>query len=348
MAVQRIAIDELLAFSASHPIIDVRSPSEYGHAHIPQALSIPIFDDEQRKIIGTAYKQQSREQAIKLGLDFFGLKMRSMVENLEQTLNDSNKKTIVVHCWRGGMRSAAVAWLFDLYGYKVYTLQGGYKAYRNWVLRQFSLPYQLRVLSGYTGSGKTEILKELSKEGLPVIDLEALAGHRGSAFGQLGLPQQASNEQFENQLANALAAIRLRFPKQATIWVESESSRIGNLNIHPDFFEQMKKAERIQLNIPFAQRLAYIMAGYGAFPTNELISATERIKNRLGGLDTKTTIAHLTNGATKEAFAILLQYYDRYYDKSKTLYEKAAQVINLDSTDTTINTQYILKQLNLK
>ena len=187
MAVKRIDIDPFLELSQSIPVLDVRSPGEYNHAHIPGAYSLPLFTDEERKIVGTTYKQQSREDAIKIGLDFFGKKMSKMVEEAEEivgrlamtdgrNMNASSRTTaneqrsskqVIVHCWRGGMRSAGVAWLLDLYGFDVYTLVGG-----------------------YTGSGKTYVLNGLEKIGEKIIDLEGLANHKGSAFGAIGqMPQ---------------------------------------------------------------------------------------------------------------------------------------------------------------
>ena len=154
MPVKRIDIDQFLSLAASHPILDVRSPGEYQHAHIPGAISFPLFTDEERKIVGTTYKQQSREQAIKIGLDFFGPTMKDKVTAAEQIAasyykNDTTRNaTLLVHCWRGGMRSAAIAWLLDLYGFTVYTLAGGYKRYRNWVLEKMGQPYRFRVLGG--------------------------------------------------------------------------------------------------------------------------------------------------------------------------------------------------------
>ena len=159
MAVQKINIEDFIIETStgigsslrSSIIIDVRSPAEFEHAHIPSALNIPLFDNEQRALIGTTYKKQSREAAIKAGLPLFGTKMLPMIETVEswiaaaQKEGDVTKPTIYVHCWRGGMRSAAVAWLLDLYGYKVIQLTGGYKAYRNWVLAQFTIAYSLKV-----------------------------------------------------------------------------------------------------------------------------------------------------------------------------------------------------------
>ena len=163
------AVSSIGSSFLSSIIIDVRSPAEYEHAHIPGALNLPLFDNDERAMIGTTYKKQSREAAIKAGLPLFGNKMLGMIETVEswmiekQKNNASDKPIIYIHCWRGGMRSAAVAWLLDVYGYKVIQLTGGYKAYRNWVLVQFNILYSCKILGGYTGSGKTEILQELQK-----------------------------------------------------------------------------------------------------------------------------------------------------------------------------------------
>jgi tRNA 2-selenouridine synthase len=207
MAVKRLSISEFVSMMEQYPILDVRSPSEYAHAHMKNAYSLPLFTDEERKVVGTAYKQQGKQPAIKLGLNYFGVKMTSMVTEVEALLassSDPTNKVVLVHCWRGGMRSAGVAWLLDLYGYTVYTLVGGYKAYRNWVLAQFTLEYTFKVIGGYTGSGKTETLHTLGQLQEPIIDLEGLAHHKGSAFGNLGQPVQPSQEQFENLLAQSL------------------------------------------------------------------------------------------------------------------------------------------------
>ena len=213
MAVKRINIDEFLELAKSHLIIDVRSPSEYTHAHIPQAQNLPLFSDEERKVIGTAYKQLSRERAIKFGLDYFGPKMRTTIEEVETLAKVSESQThssttILVHCWRGGMRSGAVAWLLDLYGFKVFTLEGGYKAYRNWILQQFEKPFNFNIIGGFTGSGKTPLLYGLQKNNKTIIDLEGLANHKGSALGGIGQPPQPSQEMFENLLGMELAKDR--------------------------------------------------------------------------------------------------------------------------------------------
>src|SRR5487761_2352825 len=212
MAIEKIGIEEFLKLSAECPVFDVRSPGEYLHAHIPGALALPLFTDEQRRIIGTAYKQESRQVAVKKGLDFFSERMKSIPGETEELFNawknskgkeksNLNTNHIIVHCWRGGMRSGAVAWLLDLYGFKVYILKGGYKVFRNWALAQFEKEYKINILGGYTGSGKTGVLQEMKRKGNKVIDLEGLASHKGSAFGSLGEKPQPGQEMFENLLA---------------------------------------------------------------------------------------------------------------------------------------------------
>ena len=203
MTAKKISTEEFLQLARKHPVLDVRSPGEYGHAHIPGAHTFPLFSDEERKVVGTLYKQESREKAIKKGLEYFGARMVKMLEDAEAIVNDDSK-SVMVYCWRGGMRSAGVAWLLDLYGFKVYTLAGGYKSFRQWVLVQFNKEYPIKIIGGYTGSGKTEVLAAMQQQGLTTIDLEALAHHKGSAFGAINMPQQPSQEMFENKLATTL------------------------------------------------------------------------------------------------------------------------------------------------
>ena len=176
MAIKKITIQDFISLGDQHPMIDVRSEGEYEHAHIPAAHSMGLFNNEERKVVGTAYKQEGKKIAIKLGLDFFGVKMKAMVEEAERIINEhtasdapsagtaKNSNIVLVYCWRGGMRSAGVAWMLDLYGFEVYTLIGGYKSYRTWALEQFNKDYQLTVIGGYTGSGKTGILHQLHQQ----------------------------------------------------------------------------------------------------------------------------------------------------------------------------------------
>jgi len=317
MAVQKTG-DGIFEKLSDYLIIDVRSPGEYAHAHIPSAFSLPLFTDEERAAIGTTYKQESRAAAIKLGLPFFGTKMQNIIEQVEgwstiyEKINDK-KPTILVHCWRGGMRSAAVAWLLDLYGFKTEQLNDGYKAYRNWVLAQFEKNYSMKVLGGFTGSGKTEILLQLQKSKLPVVDLEGLANHKGSAFGALGQNEQASQEQFENNLAETLSNTSAAHPY---FWIEDESQRIGTNMLPITFFKNMRNSICYFIDIPFDARLQFIVQAYGKFAVTDLIAATLRIQKRLGGLETKTAVNLLVENNIEGAFSILLKYYDKVYLKN--------------------------------
>ena len=269
MAIRPIDIEKFIELSEQHPVLDVRSPGEFDHAHIPGAISFPLFSNEERKEVGTAYKQQSREQAIKIGLDFFGPKMRAMVEQAENISSTSESRTLLVHCWRGGMRSGGVAWLLDLYGFKVHTLVGGYKSFRRWVLSQFEKEYPLRLVGGYTGSGKTDLLVALHDKREAVLDLEGLAHHKGSAFGSIGQPDQPTQEQFENKLALALRKSMTDHPKR--LWVEDESQRIGRVNVPHLFWQQMRRSQVLFLDIPFESRLKYIIQGYGTLDALRLV-----------------------------------------------------------------------------
>lgn len=311
MAIEKIGIDEFLALSVAIPVLDVRSPSEYVHAHFPGAISFPLFTDDERKVVGTTYKQQSREQAIKAGLVYFGPKMVEMVERAEEITKGKEKK-LLVHCWRGGMRSAAVAWLLNLYGFEVQVLDGGYKRFRNWALQQFDKHYHFHVLGGYTGSGKTYVLHELEKAGRRVIDLEGLANHKGSAFGSINMPAQPSQEMFENLLALEL---NKKVGGDEPVWLEDESQRLGNVNIPIVLWNQLRHSPLFFLDIDFEQRLQHIITGYGKGDKEKLVNAIIRIQKRLGGLETKTAISFLLEDDFTESFRILLAYYDKQYNK---------------------------------
>lgn len=317
MAIEKILIQDFLENSSDGLILDVRSPSEYKHAHYPGAISLPLFSDEERQIIGTAYKQESREVAVRLGLDFFSPRMKSMIDEVLALLKESGNgktQTIFLYCWRGGMRSGAVAWLLDLYGFKVKQLNGGYKSFRRWSLETLSHTSEFRILGGYTGSGKTELLLELKKRGQSIIDLEGLAGHKGSAFGNLDHKPQPSQETFENKLALELR--RLSKTNTDTIWLEDESQRIGSVNIPQHIWEKMRSSQILFLEIPFEERLSHIYQQYSVYHPQLLSGAVERIAKRLGGLETKNAISLLAEGNIRDAFAILLHYYDKKYLKS--------------------------------
>ncbi|MFM7424404.1 MAG: tRNA 2-selenouridine(34) synthase MnmH [Elainella sp.] len=291
---------------APGPILDVRSPGEHAQGHIPGAISFPLFSDSERAEVGTCYKQQGRDQAVELGFALAGPKFAGFISAAKDL---SPQRRVRLHCWRGGMRSEAVAWVLQMAGFEVTLLIGGYKAFRRWALQQFALPKPVVVLGGMTGTGKTEILHSLVDLGAQVIDLEGLANHRGSSFGALGLPAQPTNEQFENRLALAWSQVNPEMP----VWLEAESRRIGLCRIPDPLFQQMAQAPVLEIRRQRTERLAHLVEVYGAIDRQELITATERIERRLGGLRTQQAVAHLQQDQLAAAFDLILDYYDRTY-----------------------------------
>ncbi len=370
MAIEKLQIDHFLELGKKFPVLDVRSPGEYNHAHIPGAYNLPLFTDEERKIVGTTYKQQSREAAIKIGLDFFGPKMRTMVEYVESLAGSqpiaSGLRQILIHCWRGGMRSAGVAWLLDLYGYKVCTLAGGYKSYRHWVIETFSFPFSFNILGGYTGSGKTYVLDELKNKSAAVINLEKLANHKGSAFGNIGMPKQPAQEMFENLLSHELRALmktnhvlqndasqsssfffNSSVENTNSIWLEDESQRIGHINIPHNLWNNMWQSPILFIAIPFEERLKHIVQEYGNLNKEQVADAIVRIQKRLGGLETKTALQNLAAGDIESCFRILLKYYDKLYSKALNSREQSKTrltQLNCTKVDASLNADKIIKK----
>lgn len=314
-----INIQEFLELAEHHPVLDVRSPGEFEYAHIQGAHSLPLFSDEERAIVGTAYKQVSRESAVNKGLAFFAPKMKALADAAKEI---SNGNTFLVHCWRGGMRSASVAWLLELYGFKVFLLRDGYKSFRKMVLESFTEERKIIILGGRTGSAKTLILKELISSGEPVIDLEQLAHHKGSSFGALGEKPQPTQEMFENELFFQLYKTNKNIP----VWVEDESSMVGSRVIPKLFFEKMRNSPAFFLDIPFAVRLQYLTNEYGKFAPEDLKDAISRITKRLGGGETKIALDAIDSGDIKAAFEICLKYYDKTYDYGKNKREQKSLI----------------------
>ena len=299
-------------------MLDVRSPAEYDCGHIQGAYSLPIFSNDERAIVGTAYKNESREAAVEKGLAFWGPKMKEQVENAKKI---NNNKTFLVHCWRGGMRSSSLAWLLELYGFKIYLLRGGYKSFRRKVLESFAEDREILILGGKTGSCKTIILNKLMALGIQAIDLERLANHKGSSFGALGEKPQPTQEMFENELFFQL----YKTDKSKIVLLEDESAMIGNKVIPKMFFEKMRNNNTFFLDIPFENRLENITIEYGKYESTDLKEAINRITKRLGGLATKVALEAIDNGDFKTAFEICLAYYDKTYEYGK--YKRAPETI---------------------
>lgn len=300
-----LSVENFIERSASLPIIDVRSPAEYEHAHIPGAFNLPLFDNDERAEVGTIYKQRGRVPAVQKGLEFVGPKLKAFTKYAQKL----DSPELLVHCWRGGMRSSAMAWLLETIDLKCYLLEGGYKAYRNFVLNQFDNQYKIVLLGGPTGSGKTEILKGLHNQGEQVVDLESIANHKGSAFGSLGQNPQPSTEQFENNLAQKL----LLLDKEKVVWMEDESRNIGRIPIPSQLWEQMRKSPLIMVDTSRDIRLERIMRDYALFPKEEISASIAKLEKRLGFDKCKFALEMSSKGDMAGAAGICLDYYDKAY-----------------------------------
>lgn len=297
---------EFLDKTATLPVVDVRSPGEFLQGHIPGAVNIPLFDNEERAQVGTTYKQVSQQDALLQGLDIVGPKMAGFVRKA-RTLTPGDD--ILVHCWRGGMRSGSFGWLLETAGMRVNTLKGGYKAFRNEVLDSFSTTHQIVVLGGKTGSGKTEILHKLRELGEQIIDLEGLANHKGSSYGGLGQPLQPSTEHFENELYMRWRAL----DPMRRVWIEDESRTVGRCLIPEALWTQMQAAPVVVVDMDKDLRIGRLVREYACFDMELLYEATNRIKKRLGGQHHKAAIDALDQKDFAKVAEITLTYYDKAY-----------------------------------
>ncbi|MDN4753334.1 tRNA 2-selenouridine(34) synthase MnmH [Porphyromonadaceae bacterium W3.11] len=294
-------------------LLDVRTPSEYEEAHIPGALNLPLFTDEERANVGTTYKQVSREEAILLGLSYVGPRMSDMVRQTTQLMGQYQSDEVELYCARGGMRSASVAWLLGFYGLNVRVRPGGFKSYKALLPEFCSRIKNLVLLEGPTGSGKTIVLEALEQLGGQVIDLEGIAQHHGSAFGNIpGVAQQRSNEMIACLLIEKLSSFDLDRP----IFLESESKKVGSREVPDPLFDLMKQAGRIRLETPIEIRIDLIVKQYGGLNQEYLLTAFDKIRRRLGHEACDKAKAAVVDGNLSEAVRIALGYYDKAYQKS--------------------------------
>ncbi len=301
-----LAPSVFLEKSFSTPIIDVRSPKEFENGHIPGAINLPLFEDDERSIVGILYKNQGRKEAIRKGLEIVGPKMTSMVD---KALTIANNGEVLVHCWRGGMRSSSVAWLFEASDFRVSILKGGYKNYRRYIREHMLDNRELLVLGGLTGTGKTNIIRALGRAGEPVIDLEGLANHRGSAFGGVGLYTQPSTEHFENLLYEQMQKI----PLNSCVWIEDESRRIGEIFVPEYFHQELRTAKVVFVEVEDSERKSVLLDEYASQPPEELALAIEKLRKRVGGLMTQQALDSVYYGNYERVIELLLPYYDKLY-----------------------------------
>lgn len=294
---------------SNHLLIDTRSEGEFERAHFPGAVNIPLLNNEHRILVGTCFKKEGRDAAVRLGFELVGPLFSSFVKKVDEL---GKGKEVLVYCWRGGMRSGIMSWVLNMAGYKVDTMKGGYKAFRRFVLDQFIVKRNFRVIGGHTGSGKTELLMLMKKEGYQVIDLEGLANHKGSAFGSLGMKPQPRNEYFENELALQLYNMN----SDENIWMEAESRSIGRIKLPDEFYFQFIAAPLFEVNLSREERVERIKKEYSIFSNDELSDCMKKIAKRLGGLALKEALQALEEKRTSDWINILLDYYDKTYSHS--------------------------------
>jgi tRNA 2-selenouridine synthase len=334
---QKLNISDFLKLSASVPVIDVRSPAEFATGHIPGAYNIPLFNNIERAAVGTLYKKEGRTKAILRGLELIG---PSINLKLEEALSQAKETRLLIHCWRGGMRSEAMAWLFSLGDIEALVLEGGYKSYRHHILEKLSEKRKYIVLGGLTGSGKTEILKHMKETGHQVIDLEGIACHKGSAFGSLGQNLQPTSEHFANQLYHELE----KTDRSKIVWLEDESKNIGTVFMPDQFYHNLRDSSVIALLMDVKTRLPRLIEEYSAFPKGELISSITRITKRLGGDFTSEAINAVEESNFARAIEITLNYYDKTYMFGlKKRPEEMIQYIHTDTDNIERNISEILK-----
>lgn len=301
-----IPIADFLKLRESLPVVDVRSENEFAEGHIPGAVNIPILKNEERVAVGTDYKQKGQAEAIRTGFRLVGPRFLEIINHADQVANGGE---LLVHCWRGGMRSSNFCQILGMAKLKSLQLQGGYKSYREEALASYKIPMQLRVIGGFTGSGKSEILRALRQHGEQIIDLEALASHKGSVFGGLMMPPQPTTEQFQNNLFEEL----IKLDPSRPIWVEDESIAIGKIFLPQAFWGQMSLAPVYHVEVDKAVRIERLVREYGPSDKDAFLQAMTNITKKLGGQNFKEAKDKLLEGDMASTIDILLRYYDKAY-----------------------------------
>jgi tRNA 2-selenouridine synthase len=307
--VEKVEIEEFISRSKYIPVVDVRSPCEYNQGHIPGAINVPLFDNEDRAIVGTIYKNSGRDTAVLKGLELAGPKLAGFVKKMVQV---APQKEILIHCWRGGMRSEQMAWLFDQAGFKTGLLNGGYKSYRRFIRESFSKESDCIILGGMTGSGKTDILNKLSVTGEQILDLEMIACHKGSVFGGMGQKIQPTNEQFENNIYSFWQ----NFDLKKLIWIEDESRAIGAVTMPDPLFTKICCSPMIKVEITKEARIQRLVKEYSGFNKEMLKGAVTKISEKLGGTRTKQAMEAIDKNDFEFVADDVLTYYDKSYEHS--------------------------------
>jgi tRNA 2-selenouridine synthase len=333
-----ITIEEFLSLRRQLPAIDVRSEREYEEGHIPNAFNIPLLNNSERNIVGTIYKQQGQQEAIKMGFKLVGPRLADLIDSTRQIGDE-----LIVHCWRGGMRSSNFCQFVSMAKVKTHQLKGGYKAYRQQAIASFRKPLQFFSICGYTGSGKSEILRVLAKEGEQVIDLEDIAHHKGSVFGGLMMPPQPTTEQFQNNLFEKI----LSLDPAKRIWIEDESIAIGEIFLPEDFWKQMTGSVLIEINVSKDVRIKRLVQEYGNADVVNFLKAMTKIAKKLGGQHFNAAKEKLLAGDMSSVIDILLTYYDKAYRNGLDNKKKRIKLYSSwNGTDVHVYARQLIKQAN--
>jgi tRNA 2-selenouridine synthase len=304
-----VPITDFFHLRQHHPVVDVRSEGEFDAGHVGGAINIPLLNDEERVIVGTAYKQKGQREAIKEGFKLVGPRLGGIINEAEKI---AQGKEILVHCWRGGMRSNNFCQFVGMAGIKSQSLAGGYKAYRQVAVDSFKKPLPIILLTGCTGSGKSEMLHTLAAQGEQILDLENLASHKGSAFGGLLMPPQPTTEQFQNDLFEAISEL----DTSKRVWVEDESLAIGKIFLPEDFWLTMRKRPLVQMDVSREVRIQRLVNEYGPADRDTFLEIMGKITKKLGGQHFKEARQKLLQGDMAATIDILLTYYDKAYLES--------------------------------
>lgn len=330
MPIELHRIQDVLALDFDD-IIDVRSPSEFAEDHLPGAINLPVLTDAQRAEVGTIYKQVSPFDARKLGA---ALVAENAAVHLKSVLADKKGGwRPLVYCWRGGQRSGSFASILAQIGWRVELVKGGYKSWRGLVVKVVyddPVPCPVLVLDGNTGSAKTEVLKRLPAFGVQVIDLEGLAGHRGSLFGAMG--PQPSQKAFEGGLALALAQLDPTRP----VVVEAESSKVGECRLPPRLWRAMVDAPRFSIEASRDARADYLVQGYSDIVADKqrLIDVLSRLRHAHSADQITDWLKMAADGQFLALAASLMEHhYDPRYSKHRARMEVPATSIHAARLD---------------
>lgn len=302
------------ALNLTNPIfVDVRSEGEYTEDKLPLSINIPLFNNDERALVGTLYKQEGPDVAKLKGLELVSPKLTGIYQKISKLAENHQ---VVILCWRGGMRSLSLARIMDLMGLTIYRLQGGYKAYRQYVNAYLEEPLhgqQLVVLRGLTGVGKTGVIQHLQEMGVGAIDLEGLANHRGSAFGSVGLEEQPSQKLFESRLVKSLSGLK----EHKYIVVECESKKIGRNILPTPFHQAMSEGPQILTYDSLENRVQRIIRIYTEGFRDNIEGLNESVAKLVKKLG-KDKVADLQAKISAKNFAdvvrvLLLEYYDPLY-----------------------------------